>query len=72
MTQEEWEALSPEQKHMTQKEWEVLSPEQKRKELYLRQKEMLGQFLERNAISMEQYSKSLADLTAKMGMKGVA
>ena len=57
---------------MTQEEWEVLSPEQKRQELYLRQKELLEQFRERNAISQEQYTKSLTDLTQKMGMEGVA
>ena len=52
---------------MTQEEWEVLSPEQKRLELYLRQKELLEQFRERNAISQEQFNKSLTDLTQKMG-----
>ena len=56
---------------MTQEEWEVLSPEQKRLELYLRQKELLEQFRERNAISQEQFNKSLTDLTQKMGMEGV-
>jgi hypothetical protein len=38
-------------------------------ELYLRQKKMLEQFLERNAISKEQFDKSLGDLTEKMGMQ---
>ena len=57
---------------MTQEEWEVLSPEQKRQELYRRQKELLEQFRERNAISKEQFNKSLTDLTQKMGMEGVA
>jgi len=38
-------------------------------ELYLRQKKMLEQFLERNAISKEQFEKSLGDLTEKMGMQ---
>ena len=38
-------------------------------ELYLRQKKMLEQFLERNAISKEQFEKSLGDLTEKMGME---
>lgn len=38
--------------------------------LYLRQKKMLEQFLERNAISKEQFEKSLGDLTEKMGMQG--
>ena len=41
----------------------------KKVELYLRQKKMLEQFLERNAISKEQFDKSLGDLTEKMGMQ---
>lgn len=57
---------------MTQEEWEVLSPEQKRVELYIRQCEILKQFRERNAISQEQYEKSLSDMTEKMHMEGVA
>jgi predicted HTH transcriptional regulator len=43
--------------------------EQKKIDLYLRQKKMLEQFLERNAISKEQFEKSLGDLTEKMGME---
>ena len=42
---------------------------QKTIDLYLRQKKMLEQFLERNAISKEQFEKSLGDLTEKMGMQ---
>ena len=38
-------------------------------QLYLRQKEVLELFLERNAISQEQYSKSLKDMTEQMGMQ---
>ena len=45
--------------------------EQKQKELFLRQKETLDLFLERNAISQKQYDKSLGDLRDKMGMHGV-
>ncbi len=37
-------------------------------ELYYRQVETLKLFRERNAISQEQYEKSLHDLTEKMGM----
>ncbi len=37
-------------------------------ELYYKQVETLKLFLERNAISREQYNKSLRDLTDKMGM----
>ena len=53
---------------MTQEEWEVLSPIEKKKELYRRQKEVLDLFLERRAISREQYDASLHDMTVKMGM----
>ncbi len=45
------------------------SDEQKRIDLYLRQKKMLEEFLERNAISKAQFDKSLNDLTEKMGMQ---
>ena len=44
-------------------------PVEKNIELYLRQKKMLEQFLERNAISQAQFDKSLGDLTEKMGMQ---
>ena len=53
---------------MTQEEWQVLSPEEKKKELYRRQRELLRKFRDRNAISEEQYQKSLTDMTEKMGM----
>lgn len=56
---------------MEQTVWEKLSPEEKKKQLFLNQKKILDTFLERNAISKEQYSKSLGDLIEKMGMKGV-
>lgn len=47
--------------------WASLTPDEKKRQLYERQKAMLQAFLERNAISMEQYNKSLGDLTVKMG-----
>ena len=53
----------------TNKEEQPKSAEQKKTDLYLRQKNMLEQFLERNAISKEQFEKSLGDLTEKMGME---
>ena len=53
----------------TNKEEQQKSDEQKKIDLYLRQKKMLEQFLERNAISKEQFEKSLGDLTEKMGME---
>ncbi len=49
-------------------EWEKMTDEQKRVELYNRQVKMLRMFLERNAISKEQFDKSYHDLTVKMGM----
>ena len=51
-----------------QTEWEKLSIEEKKKELFLRQKNTLDLFLERNAISRAQYDKSLGDLILKMGI----
>jgi hypothetical protein len=49
-------------------EWEKLSPEEKKKQLFLKQKELLDTFLEKNAISKAQYEKSLGDLRTKMGV----
>lgn len=46
--------------------WGSLSYEEKNRVLYERQKQMLEEFLERNAISKEQYEKSLHDLIEKM------
>lgn len=57
---------------MEQDDWNSLTPLEKKKQLYIRQKKMLGLFLERNAISQEQYEKSLGDLTEKMGMEDIA
>ena len=54
---------------MTETEYSKLSSEEKRIDLYLRQKNLLNDFLERNAISKEQYEKSLNDMTEKMGMQ---
>ena len=51
---------------MTTEEWESLSYEEKNRVLYERQKQMLEEFLERNAISQIQYEKSPHDLTEKM------
>lgn len=52
-------------------DWTKLSPEDKKKQLFLNQKKLLDTFLEKNAISKEQYDKSLGDLRDKMGMHGV-
>ena len=54
---------------MKQSDWEKLSPEEKRVQLYLKQKKLLEDFLERGAISKAQYEKSLGDLTEKMGVE---
>ncbi len=44
------------------------SREEKMKELFLNQKHTLDLFLERGAISQDQYDKSLVDLIRKMGV----
>ena len=46
---------------------ESFPPEEKNRQLYLRQKALLDQFLKTGAISQAQYDKSLGDLTEKMG-----
>jgi len=56
---------------MEQLDWEKLSPAEKKEQLYIKQKHLLGLFLEKNAISKEQYDKSLSDLTEKMGLEEV-
>jgi len=48
-------------------EWDGLTPEEKKRQLYEKQVAMLQGFLDRHAISKEQYEKSYGDLTAKMG-----
>ena len=45
------------------------SGDEKKKQLFLRQKELLDTFLERGAITEAQYNKSLGDLIEKMGIK---
>ena len=46
-----------------------MTEEEKKRDLYLRQKQLLDTFLEHGAISKAQYDKSLGDLTVKMGIK---
>ena len=46
-----------------------MTAKEKKRDLYLRQKELLDTFLEHGAISQAQYDKSLGDLTEKMGME---
>lgn len=52
-------------------EWEHMTPGEKKKQLFLKQKNTLDMFLERNAISKAQYDKSLGDLIQKMGMQDI-
>lgn len=47
---------------------EGLTPQEKKKRLFLKQKETLDLFRERNAIDQTQYDKSLGDLRDKMEM----
>ncbi|MBO4873316.1 MAG: hypothetical protein J5496_07865 [Lachnospiraceae bacterium] len=49
-------------------EWNRLDPEEKKKQLYLKQKDLLDTFLIHHAISQAQYNKSLGDLREKMGI----
>ncbi|MBO4399164.1 MAG: hypothetical protein J5795_03425 [Lachnospiraceae bacterium] len=49
--------------------WDALSYEQKNHQLFLKQKALLDQFLEKGAISQAQHDKSLHDLTEKMHEK---
>ena len=51
---------------MDYQEWSKLSYRNKNHQLFLSQKEILRKFRDRNAISVEQYEKSLHDLTVKM------
>lgn len=53
-------------------EKEALSSEEKKRELYLRQKKTLEEFLARGAITRAQFDKSFGDLTEKMGMQSLA
>ena len=48
---------------------EPMNVEKKKRDLYLRQKQLLDTFLEHGAIDRAQYDKSLGDLTVKMGME---
>ena len=49
--------------------WATMTHEEKNRILYQKQKELLAAFLEKGAISREQYEKGLHDLTEKMGAK---
>ena len=47
--------------------WETLSYEEKNHQLFVKQKKLLKLFLNKRAISREQYEKSLHDLMEKTG-----
>ena len=49
-----------------------MNAEAKKRDLYLRQKQLLDTFLEHGAISRAQYNKSLGDLTVKMEIDPVS
>ena len=49
--------------------WDLLSYVEKNHQLYLKQKALLDQFLEKGAISQAQHDKSLHDLIEKMDKK---
>ena len=51
----------------SQRRWAAMSPEQKKKHLLQKQKEMLGEFLERNAISRKQYDDGMRMLLRVAG-----
>ena len=48
-------------------EWDGLNAMEKKRLLYIKQKEILDSFRERNAITQAQYEKSLHDMSVKMG-----
>ena len=50
-------------------DWSSLTHEEKNRLLFLRQKKLLEEFLNRGAISQAQHDKSLHDLIEKMGIK---
>ena len=50
-------------------EWQNLSPEQKKRRLFDEQKKTLDAFLQRGAITKQQYNKSYTDLKLKMGIE---
>ena len=52
---------------MDQNDWEHLSSKEKKRQLFLRQKEILQDFHDRRAIFQEQFDKSFGDMMSKMG-----
>ena len=52
---------------MEQAERKRLSPDATKRQLIMRQKKILQDFLARHAISQEQFDKSFGDMMSKMG-----
>ena len=52
--------------NVSSEEWRGLTYKEKNHQLFLRQKALLEQFLETDAITQAQYDKSLHDLIEKM------
>lgn len=55
--------------NINQENWDTLSHEEKNRLLYEKQKALMKTFLEKGAISKEQYEKSFHDLTVKMNIQ---
>lgn len=51
--------------------YEQLTPEQKKQQLFENQRNLLNTFLKHNAITKEQYDKSIGDLIVKMGIEKI-
>ena len=47
-------------------QWETMTIEEKNMELYRKQVDILDKFLARNAISKEEYDRSIKELNSKM------
>ena len=56
-------------KNNSDEKWKAMSPAEKKRELFLRQKDLLDTFLSTEAISQAQHDKSLNCLIEKMGMQ---
>ena len=52
-------------------DWSNLSESEKKRQLFIKQKNMLDQFLETGAISQNQYETSLNGLILKMGITDI-
>ena len=59
--------VNPKESERKEENWGFLSYEEKNELLYQHQKRVMEMFLERGAISRQQYEKSLHDLIEKTG-----